>query len=235
MNDIEEFPELVKRQQILEEINKITLELQALFAFLSKNPSNHNVQKLVIEKQQRLNLTLLQLENFTAYKDNRVKFEPITPDSRSKVFISYCHKDIKWLEKLTIFLKPLETILALDIWDDRKIRAGLKWEEEITDALTSANIAILLISATFFASDFIMKNELPPILEKADKDGLIILSLFLSPISDRVFATSKLKPYQPINNPSRPLKILSSGKQDEILAKMTDMIYDKVIEPTKKD
>jgi hypothetical protein len=41
-----------------------------------------------------------------------------------RVFISYSHKDSKWLEKLQTMLKPL---LPKDIvWDDTKIKVRAK-------------------------------------------------------------------------------------------------------------
>ena len=40
------------------------------------------------------------------------------------VFISYSHKDEKWLEKLKQFLRPLEDQELIRVWDDTEIRAG---------------------------------------------------------------------------------------------------------------
>ena len=52
--------------------------------------------------------------------------DPIKPDdtrsSVKDVFISYSHKDKKWLKRLQDMLKPLLRKGSLSIWDDTKIK-----------------------------------------------------------------------------------------------------------------
>ena len=76
-----------------------------------------------------------------------------------KIFVSYSRKDKKWLERLQVHLKPLESDGVVDLWDDTEIKAGADWEAEIERALVEAKAAILLISADFLASDFIRKRD----------------------------------------------------------------------------
>ena len=78
------------------------------------------------------------------------------------VFISYCHRDTAWLDRLKIHLRPLVRRTSLDLWDDSRISPGQAWQKEIAGALARADVAILLVSADFLASDFIVNNELPP-------------------------------------------------------------------------
>ena len=53
--------------------------------------------------------------------------------------------------------------------------SGEKWKQKIEKALNDASIAILLISADFIASDFIINNELQPLLKNAEEKGTVIL------------------------------------------------------------
>jgi hypothetical protein len=68
-------------------------------------------------------------------------------------------------------MRPFEKKGVIDLWVDTKINVGEKWKEKIQQALDRAAIAILLISADFLASDFIIDNELPPLLKAAEEKG----------------------------------------------------------------
>ncbi len=143
---------------------------------------------------------------------------------RTKVFISYSRKDTKWLERLQVHLKPLERIGVLELWDDTQIATGKKWREEIRNALASAKIAVLLISADFLASDFITEDELPPLLAAAGQDGAIILPVIISP--SMFTNTPSLAQFQAVNPPDKPLIKLPKAQQEEYLVQITVAIGD---------
>ena len=123
---------------------------------------------------------------------------------------------------MRVHLKPLERDYALDIWDDGKIVAGSRWRDEIDLAIQTAKVAVLMISADFLASDFIINNELPPLLGAAQKDGAVIMPLIVSP--SRFKSTQTISQFQAVNDPSKPLISLSKADQEEILVKMSDDI-----------
>jgi hypothetical protein len=102
----------------------------------------------------------------------------------------------------------------LELWDDTRIRAGDHWRKEIEDTLARAEVAILLISADFYASDFIAGNELPPLLEAAHERGLVILGVHVGP--SRFDRDQVLSAYQTINPPSRPIEGLSKAEQEKV-------------------
>ena len=140
---------------------------------------------------------------------------------RTKVFISYSHKDTKWLDRLQVHLKPLEQEGKIDRWDDSEILPGMDWYNEIKRALEATKVAVLLISADFFASSFISRDEVPPLLEVARKDGAIIIPVIISP---SIFTSTPLSRYQGINIPSDPLIGMSRVKQEETLVKLAKAI-----------
>ena len=145
-----------------------------------------------------------------------------TTSTRDRVFVSYSHQDGEWLERLRVHLKPLEREGVVSMWDDSKIKAGQLWRDEIRVAIDSASVAILLISANFLASDFIMDNELPPLLEAAEDDGATILPVIVSP--SRYRQTPSIERFQSVNAPDSPLSGMSVNEQEEVLVKLSETV-----------
>ena len=104
-----------------------------------------------------------------------------SPETRMHVFVSYSHKDEEYFTRLLVHLRPFERNGLIDAWSDTKIKAGQDWQQEIDAALKRATAAILLISADFLASDFIVNNELPPLLFRAQTEGVKIIPVILKP------------------------------------------------------
>ena len=96
-----------------------------------------------------------------------------------KVFISYSHKDEAWKDRLVKHLAVLAKQGLLDIWDDRRIGAGGNWREEIRAALEEADAAVLLISADFLTSDFILNEEVSRLLERRAKSGIHVVPVLV--------------------------------------------------------
>jgi hypothetical protein len=136
---------------------------------------------------------------------------------RNRAFVSYSHADAKYLIRLQVHLAPYQRTMKVDVWDDTRITPGVRWKEEIKQAMTLARVAILLVSADFMASEFIAQNELPPLLEAAKQQGTLVVSVILSPCA---FEWSELACYQSLNAPSSPLIKMSHGEQEAIWAKL---------------
>ena len=144
--------------------------------------------------------------------------------NRNQVFISYSHEDSMWLRKLKTFLKPFERNYTIHVWDDTRIKTGRDWRQEIEHALQKTKIAVLMISADFLASDFIINNELPLLLSAAEKDGTIIMPIILKPCSFTRFPD--LCKFQSVNKPSKTLIEMYEGEQDRFLLKLAEDILD---------
>jgi hypothetical protein len=97
------------------------------------------------------------------------------------VFISYSHKDEIWKDRLVTHLGVLQQEGLLDLWDDRRIGAGEDWYQKIEEAIAKARVTVLLISADFLTSNFIVSEEVPRLLERKDKEGLRIFPVIIRP------------------------------------------------------
>ena len=102
----------------------------------------------------------------------------------------------------------------VDLWDDTRIKSGERWREEIRGALVRAKVAVLLISADFYASDFIADKELPRLLEAERERGLVILGLHIN--HSRFDRDQVLSEYQTINPPDQPIEGLSKAEQEKV-------------------
>ena len=131
--------------------------------------------------------------------------------TRSKVFVSYSHHDTDWLTRLQVHLAPLVRSGVIDLWDDTRIGSGDIWRKEIQTALDETRVAILLVSADFMSSDFIVGEELPQLLMAAEHEGITILPVILS--ASHFEETPKLKDFQAVNPPSRP--VIGMAKVDQ--------------------
>jgi len=121
---------------------------------------------------------------------------------RVQVFISYSHKDERWLSDLLKHLKPYVRDESITAWSDRQITPGSKWLPEIEEALALTKVAVLLVTPDFLASDFIHEKELGPLLKEAEKGGVRILWI---PVRACSYKKTPLKNYQAVIDPDKPL------------------------------
>jgi TIR domain len=120
-------------------------------------------------------------------------------------------------------LKAAKQNNAIEWWDDTQIKPGEKWYVEIKKAIASTRIAILLVSVDYLASDFILENELPPLLAASEEEGITILPVILGPCS---FKHTGLARFQSVNDPSKPLSAMNKHERDEVWNKVVDIILD---------
>src|SRR5688572_18583420 len=88
------------------------------------------------------------------------------------VFISYSHKDENEKEKLLSHLGVLRGAGLVALWNDDQITGGSDWETDINDAIHKAQVAVLLITANFLNSEFILSKEVPAFLQRRKNEGL---------------------------------------------------------------
>jgi hypothetical protein len=142
---------------------------------------------------------------------------------RTTAFISYSSRDKKYLEELHTHLAHYIRKDAINVWDDTKILPGTRRREKIEEALQAAKVAVLLVSADFLASDAIVKDELLPLLDAAERGGATVLPVILRACA---FSDSELAQYHPVNAPSNPLGAMTRGRRDAVWAKVAELVRD---------
>lgn len=196
---------------------------------VGKNPmENEEIEKIsllceVVADKNQFSSSTIKVEESNK---GEVKVEDMKKDKNTEqkhsIFISYSHKDMEWLGRVKTHLKPLARYYSIDEWDDQKLRTSDKWKEEITKALNNATIAILLFSPDFMASDFIVNNELQPLLDNAKNGGVRIMPVFVRPCA--MFEESGLSDYQAPSGKERTLIEMNEGEIDRTLMKLVEDI-----------
>ena len=80
----------------------------------------------------------------------------------------------------------------------------------------------------FLASEFIYKNELPPLLRAAQKEGLQVLWIH---ISDSSYTETPIAKYQAVGDPAKPLSLMSEGQQDRVCVKLCTELKNDYVGP----
>jgi len=138
------------------------------------------------------------------------------------VFVSYCHADAEWVQRLEVLLKPVVRTRRLRVWADSHIRIGNDWHRDITSAIERTRVALLLVSGDFLASDFIMDEELPALIRR----GVLLAPVLVGDcLWKQVHALASV---QWVHNPGRdgalPLVADRPGERDRRLTAICERL-----------
>jgi tetratricopeptide (TPR) repeat protein len=151
---------------------------------------------------------------------------------RTHVFVSYSQLDQDWLDKLrAVFAADIRND-RINYWDDREIKPGDPWYEEIGKAIDHARVALLLVSPNFLASRFIMEEEVPRILKAVD-DGLTVIWIPLFGTFYGPDAPAALKPLSGFQAAVPSATPLASLPTESLQATLLDLCHriQRVLEP----
>ena len=101
--------------------------------------------------------------------------------SPALVFISYSHKDERFLKMLMGQLSMLANRGLIRIFTYEAIVPGALWQEEIQSQLSRAAVVILLVTPDYLESIFLIEDQLPRILADAENSGAVIMPLLVKP------------------------------------------------------
>jgi hypothetical protein len=153
-----------------------------------------------------------------------VNLEPLVGDAadgrRDSVFVSYSHRDKKWAQRFEEMLNPPILSGRLRLWFDVNLRVGDQWHPNIFRAIARSSVALLLVSADFLSSRFIMQQEM---------HALVAQRVRLAPVlvGDCMWKeVHHLASVQWLFDPGRgPLNVIKQrGLQDQRLREICDQL-----------
>ena len=157
---------------------------------------------------------------------------PGRPDDLSLVFISYSHRDKAQKNKVLRHLGVLEGLASIQAWTDDRIGGGREWQTEIERALSQAAAAVLLISADFLGSPFILRKEVPALLDRWETEGLSVFPVLVKPCAWQ--AVPWLTRMQIRPKDAKPVWRSGGRYVDEELALITMELYPIIEHANKK-
>ena len=176
-------------------------------------------------KKQGHDAAKKQLDSFNEIIKRRYEL----PTERNEVFISYTSKDERYVREMEPFLKSLTRDNKIPVWFYQRLKAGDKWEEEIRLHMSSARVAVLLVSQDFLASDFVYEVELPDLLQAAENENATILWIPINhsrvntvPIKCKDGTDICIAKYQAVCDPIKPLQEMSSTERNKLYTKLCD-------------
>ncbi len=132
------------------------------------------------------------------------------------VFVSYSHADRHWLARFEVMLAPEVRGRGLQLWVDTAIGSGRVWRAEIGDAIGRADVALLLVSPDFLASEFVMDCELPELERRCIPLACVLLR------ACRYKTHDALERVQWTHDPERP--IAQAADVDDAVKAVTDSL-----------
>jgi tRNA A-37 threonylcarbamoyl transferase component Bud32 len=102
-----------------------------------------------------------------------------------EIFFSYHHEDERLRDKLERHLSPLKREGQITNWHDRKISPGWEVAQEINVHLNTAQVILLLISASFMHSDYCYGIEIKRAMERHTAGEARVIPVILRPVDWR--------------------------------------------------
>jgi hypothetical protein len=139
--------------------------------------------------------------------------------SALKLFISYSHQDEDIKDGLLKHLEPLKRLNLISHWHDRKIEAGDRWGEVISENLKKADIIVLLISIDFINSKYCYDVEMDAALDRQADDKAKVIPVIAR---NCLWKSTKFAPFQAL--PTDGKAIVTWPDRDEAFTVVADGI-----------
>ena len=119
-----------------------------------------------------------------------------------QTFLCYAQKDERMAQQLKEQLSVFEQQGLITLWDHGSIRPGAEWEQEINEQLANAQIILLLISASFIASNYHYRIEMRQAIDRHERREARVIPVILRPV---LWETPPIDKLQALPYPPKPL------------------------------
>jgi TIR domain len=153
---------------------------------------------------------------------------PPTGKQPELIFISCStsRQDRKFLEMLMLHFQVLQNEGRIEIFTHDALPPGTLWQQEARFNIERAAAAILLISPKYLVSKDLMEDQLPRLLEQAQKRGTAILPLLVEP--SMFYHLPKLACFKPFNPMTRTLIKMTTAELREFLLLVAETVEEVI-------
>ncbi len=108
-----------------------------------------------------------------------------------KTFIIYSSRDKDLRDEFENHLRPLVDIGWLNLWSDKEILPGERWDTAIKTRLDQAEIFLMLVSVDFYNSDYIREEEFKTAISRLEKGNALIIPIIVRHCSWKFYPVIK--------------------------------------------
>jgi len=121
-----------------------------------------------------------------------------------QAFISYSHRDEKWLDLLHRHLVMLKREGVVELWFDKQIDAGGHIDDEVSSGLADSQLFLALVSPDFLASNYCYEKEMVQAIERASYGTMRVVPIILEPCD---WKSSPLAQFKALPKDSTPISL----------------------------
>ena len=141
----------------------------------------------------------------------------------TQCFLSYAHDDHRGFDRLVANLKPYAHLHGIGLWHDKGVTAGSYWDAKIKDEIARSQIFILLTTNDFLGSEYVLKHELPAIIEQHKNANALVVPVIYRECAWRSFFGAYIQ-VVPLNGEGRLRPVRDRPDVESAMARATDAI-----------
>lgn len=100
----------------------------------------------------------------------------------AEIFLLYSHEDEDLKEQFLKHMAILRRSQQALIWHDRDIGGGEEIQKQVDKRLASANIILMLISASFIASDYCYSEMMQMAMQRHERNEVRVIPIIIKPV-----------------------------------------------------